>query len=146
MSLELNQETGEMLLSHYGNTFALGFKGDAGFIERCYNLAFNYSMTNGALIELSQSMSYILTNPVKIMQALKLYFYNEVIRNREVAVSFTDDGDIVVDEAMAEKLSLEKAQAFFDKKIRKENFMFNQYLNKIKLNADCDDGVIYSEK
>ena len=102
MSLELNEETGEILLSHYGNTFALGFKGDNGFIERCYNLAFNFSMTNGALIELSQNMSYVLTNPVKIMQALKVYYYNEVIRKREVSVSFNEEGEIIVDEAGAE--------------------------------------------
>ena len=57
-----------------------------------------------------------------------------------------DEGEIIVDEVGAEKLALEKAQAFFDKKIRKENFMFNQYLNKIKLCADCDDGVVFSEK
>jgi hypothetical protein len=33
-------------------------------------------------------------------------------------------------EEAAEKLSVEKAQTFFDSKIRKENFMFNLYLDK----------------
>jgi len=129
---KLEQETGEMLLSRYGNTYALAFKGDSNFIKRCYNLAFNFCMTNGALIELTQNMSYILTSQEKIINSLKLYFYAEVIRNKEVKVEFDDDYNITVDEDAAEKLSGEKAQAFFDTKIVKENFMFNKYLDRIK--------------
>lgn len=131
--MTIEQESGELLLSRYGNTFALGFKGDAGFRERSYNFAYNFGVVNnGALIQLTENMSYVLTSPIKIMAALKLYYYNNVIRNKEVAVSFDEEGEIHIDEAAAEKISMEKAQAFFDTKIRKENFMFNQFLDRIE--------------
>lgn len=130
MSRLLNEETGQMLLSHYGNTFALGFKGDAGFIERSYNFAFNYCATNGALMNVATDMSYVLTNPVKLMNALKLYYYNEVIMLDKVKNELNEEGELVVDEAAAEKLSNELAQSFFETKIRKENFMFNEFLNR----------------
>ncbi len=132
MKIKLEQETGQMLLSRYGNTFALAFKGDADFIKRCYNFAHNFCVTNGALIELTQDMSYVLTSHEKLMKALALYFYADVIRNKEVSVSFDDDYNITVDEVAAEKLAAEKAQAFFDTNIIKENFMFNKYLDRIK--------------
>lgn len=129
--MTLENETGEFLLSRYGNTFALAFKGDAAFIERGYNFAYNFcAINNGALMTLTQDMSYVLTSPVKIMAALKLYYYNQVIRNKEVAVSFDDEGQIHIDEAAAEQISMDKAQKFFDEKIKKENFMFNAYTDK----------------
>lgn len=136
MSRLLNEETGEMLLSHYGNTFALGFKGSADFIERSYNFAYNFCATNGSLMEISQQMSYVLTNPVKLMNALKLYYYNEVIMLDKVRNELDDEGKLIVDEVAAEKLSTELAQQFFDVKIKKENFMFNEFLNKRKESAE----------
>jgi hypothetical protein len=130
--LKLEQETGEMLLSRYGNIYALAFKGNSDFVTRCYNFAFNFGVTNGSLIELTQDMSYVLSSQEKILKALKLYFYGEVIREKLVRVDFDEDCNISVDEVAAENLAAEKAQAFFDNKIQKENFMFNKYLDKIK--------------
>jgi hypothetical protein len=136
--MTIEQETGELLLSRYGNTFALGFKGDAGFRERCYNFVYNFcAINNGSLIQLTENMSYVLTSPVKIMSALKLYYYNQVIRNKEVAFSFDEEGQIHIDEEAAEKISMQKAEAFFNEKIRKENFMFNQYLDK-RVELSCE--------
>lgn len=135
----LENESGKYLLSHYGNTFALGFKGDADFIQRSYNFAYNFCATNGSLIELGMDISYIITSPEKLMKALQLYYYNEVIRNREVSVSFNEEGEITVDEVNAEKLAEEKAKAFFEKNIIKENFMFNTYLDKIREFAPLGD-------
>ena len=142
MARLLHEETGEMLLSHYGNTFALGFKGDNDFIERNYNFAFNYCATNGALIGLTQSMSYVVTSPPRIMNALKLYYYNEVIMLGEAKSELNEEGELIVDEAAAEKLSMEKAQKFFETKIRKENFMFNQFLNKVQSFADVEPKMV----
>lgn len=128
--MTIEEENGQMLLSRYGNTFALGFKGDAGFLERSYNLAYNFCMTDGSLMPLAQDMSYIITSPVKIMKALELYYYNLVIMNKEINITFDDEGEIHIDEDAAKKLSLEKAQKFFETKIVKENFMFNQFLKR----------------
>jgi hypothetical protein len=130
--LKLEQEIGEMLLSRYGNIYALAFKGNPDFIERSYNFAFNFGVTNGSLIELTQDMSYVLSSQEKILKALKLYFYGEVIREKLVRVDFDEDYNISIDEIAAENLAAEKAQTFFDNKIQKENFMFNKYLDKIK--------------
>ena len=121
-----------MLLSRYGNTNALAFKGDKSFIERCYNFAYNFGITNGSLMELTQDMFYVLASEEKILKALKLYYYADVMREKLVRVDFDEDYNISVDEVAAENLATEKAQSFFDNRIQKENFMFNMYLDKIK--------------
>lgn len=135
-----------MLLSRYGNTFALGFKGDVEFIERSYNFAYNFCATNGSLIELAQDMSYIITDPERIMKALKLYYYNVVIMNKEVDIKFDEDGQIEIDEVAAEKLSTERAQNFFESKIRKENFMFNMFLDRIKEDVSQPPETVEAKK
>lgn len=134
MSIKLTEEKGEFLLSHYGNVFALGFRGDAGFLERAHNLAFNYSMTNGAIMSLGDNFRYIITNPERILKALECYFYNEVIRERLVAVSFSEN-DIIIDEDRTMDLARQSAQDFFDQRIKKENFMFNTYLDRVSERA-----------
>lgn len=132
MKIKLEQETGQTLLSRYGNVLALAFKGDADFIKRSYNFAYNFGATNGALIELTQDMSYVLTSHEKLMKALKLYFYADVIMNREIEVNFDDEDNVLIDEEACERLSGEKAQSFFENGIIKENFMFNKYLTRIE--------------
>ncbi len=42
----INNEKGEMLLSTYGSSFAVGFQGDANFIKRSFNWAFNTGLVS----------------------------------------------------------------------------------------------------
>ena len=129
----IENETGQYLLSHYGHTYALAFKGDADFIERSYNFAYNFCATNGSLIELGIDMHYILTTPEKLLKALALYYYNQIIRDKEIEVKHDpENGEVIINEEEAEALSAKKAQTFYDNNIIKENFMFNTYLDRVK--------------
>lgn len=123
--ISIENETGEFVLSQYGSCQALGFRGNQEFIERCQNFAINFGLSGGKLYRESDTMAYVVTNNEKILNAFKLYFYCQTIRNKEIPVEINEENDFEpkFDEALAEQRALEKAQKFISEKIIQENFM-----------------------
>lgn len=129
--IELENETGEFLLSHYGNGFALGFKGDEQFIDRGYNFSVNFGVTNGSLLKESEKMSYVLTTKEKLFHALKLYYYGRVLGRKEIPVNIDlETNECIVDEKQAEELAEKHAKFFMENVLKEVNFMFDNYFDR----------------
>ncbi len=127
LAAELDGTSNQMLLCPYGDQFALGFKGTKDFIERGFNLAFNYGMTNGQLRMLYDSCGYVFTDLERIKRGFASYFYGELRRTGEVKPlvegTYENGYESVYDEAALESLSARKADSFMAEHVDHVSFM-----------------------
>lgn len=131
--MTLNDETGKFLLSFYGNSFALGFKGDNKFIQRCFNWAHNHSVTSGGLhwfYDHGGKLAYILIKSREdIIKGFAAQFRSDIIMGHEVPPlkdemnPRTLDYILEYDEEKIEKMALERAEKFFAERVELENFL-----------------------
>ncbi len=132
------------LLSVYGANYALGFKGDSSFINRCYNWATNTGVVHkGARLlwyyeKDTGRLAYVCPKSVsKIIEGLKLQFRAEIIASREIPplrdelVESEDEAvepvyHLEFDETGIEKLSAQRADEFMSAHVMKDNFVLDR--------------------
>lgn len=143
----LYNETGEIMLSLYGSEFALGWRGDAEFMTRMENLVFNFSLSSGKgytiinniitpkFNKVHDGLTYVLTTIEKLMSGLTIYFKGEMLLitkdypEEAIERKYDEDGEELVLERVYRDdiffdLAYEKAEAFYNDKIQKINFMY----------------------
>lgn len=123
MSIKLENETGQLILSRYGAVMALGFSGDEAFIERCYNFAYNFCATNGDLMPFNVNFKYVLTTEEKLLKALKLYFCGQFLTNGKIKSTLDEDFELKFDQKALEEEAEKAAKLFYDRNIVRDNFM-----------------------
>lgn len=122
--MPLNNEVGSFYFIQYGSKFALGFEGTVDFIERCYNLFYNFSATNGKLYKLHDGLGYIVVrSKEKIQKALEGYFYSEFLTSFKTKEEFSEDTGFVIeyDEKGCEAKAKIEAEQFMSK-VQFKNF------------------------
>jgi hypothetical protein len=137
--IKLEDETGEFELSLYGSEFALAFRGDPDFMRRTTNLIVNYGIGRSSIgarkfykpkeNKVYEGCSYVLTSMENLMKGLTMYFMAQVILDKEIEVAkiYDDEGDYLDstwDEERQFELGYAKAVAFYEKRIKHDNFMF----------------------
>jgi hypothetical protein len=134
---QLISEPVEYLICVYGKGNALGFRGEQEYITKAYNLFANMDCEGPAnrsaplLVEIDKNkigLSYIYTTIPRISKALELFFYTNILLNREVPVWSTWDEEtgeynLIQDTESAEKLSKEYAARFMTEHIKIESFI-----------------------
>lgn len=87
--IKLEEESGEFLLSDYGNGVALGFRGDEDFIRRCENFAINHGLAKRTpLCNIgTNGIHYLCTSVDKIEKALMEFYSGYVVLHKLVAPS-----------------------------------------------------------
>ena len=129
--IKLEDENGTVIFSKYGNCEVLVFKGDNDFINRWYNLCYNFSITNKKLYRFLDIGFYISTTENKIIYGLANYFYGQIIINNEIPIKQIidkkDNITIEYDENLANKMAAEKAVKFWTSNIIKENLLMDKY-------------------
>ena len=131
--MTLNDENGKYLLSFYGNSLALGFKGDNDFIRRSFNWAHNHEVTKGSLHWFygdGGKLAYVLIKSREdIVSGFARQFRAEIIMNHEIP-SLRDEFDpengesiLEYDEKKIDKLAQKRAEEFFAERVELENFL-----------------------
>ncbi len=130
------EETGEFLLSRYGSIWALGFKGDYGFVQRSHAWAINTGIARGNLrwmYGLNGKIAYVaVKEEERILKGLAAQFYAEIIRDKEIAPLDikmdleTEMTEVVYDEIAIESLAYERAVQFYETRVVCVPFMESQ--------------------
>lgn len=133
--IKLNDEKGITLLSIYGSKFALGFEGDESFIERSFNLYYNYGATNGALHRIHDGFSYIvLSDKERLLSCLEKYFYSELHNEFKTKETYDEDKGWIIeyDESKLIKKSQQEAELYFNN-IQLRNFaLFKDFRDDLR--------------
>jgi hypothetical protein len=125
----LNDETGEFILSHYGQYPAFCFIGPEDFVKRTINLFENYGTIKvGKHSVLSNSMHYFLAPSDRILSAIKECFIAEIIRNRlpeaQIQTSFNEESEnfeLTCDDTAVESLAETMANDFWENKVQRKD-------------------------
>ncbi len=143
--IKLEEETGKVFLSSYGNEFAFGWIGDAEFMTRMENLVFNYGLSTGKgytvkynLIKpkfhtIYSGMSYILTSVDRLMAGLTNFYINQVKQGKDYPpeirkVIYDEEGtfvDVQWEEDVVFDLAFDRAQKYYEEIIIQSNFMYD---------------------
>jgi hypothetical protein len=136
--IKLIEDQGDWLISSYGANIALGFKGDPGFIERCYNWAVNTGVVHkGQRLcwfheAVTGKLAYVCPKSVAaIERGLALQFRAEIIQSREIPPlkeGWTEDDELILelDEARIDELAGRRAKAFMAERLIRDSFVLGR--------------------
>lgn len=128
------RENGAIYLTFTGCKFALGFKGDPSFLQRCFNLCMNRGIV-GPIARLRLPFgpcgrfAYVVTQSKKrIARGLAEQFRSEIIMAREVeplSESVGEDGeyDVQWNEPVIAAMAEERARAFMEDHVENDDFI-----------------------
>lgn len=140
---DFKNTTNSFILSLYGSSLVLAFKGSKDFIKRSYNLCYNYSITNGNLLHFDGEIYYIIikkekngiTPKERLRKGLNLYFINEIKMNKEIPLLKdqwnNDESEYLIeyDEAKIQKMASIRTDEFIIANIKEDNFMMQYFAN-----------------
>ena len=129
---KLVDEPVQFLLSFYGCGLALGFKGSADAVERCFNWASNCGVSKGQLWHLydrGNSMAYVFVqNRDVLLAGLIKQIRAELIMSHEIPPLVdrinpeTDEIELEYDEALLDQIATIRATDFLTNHITLDNF------------------------
>jgi len=126
---------GQFLLTHWGDSLALGFRGEPDFIRRCYNWAINRDVAKGELhwpFDKDGRLAYVLVeNHAAIERGLAEQFRDEIILTHEVPwereARWDNEADIYfegeVNQTKVDQLAAKRAADFMATHVTSEPFL-----------------------
>lgn len=121
----LEEESGEFILSAYGNGHAVLCRGDDAFRARCRCLFENHKpdKSRAAFLDYDDRTSYMTTSKDGFRNLLKRYYYGVVALSKEIP----DLSEDVYDEVAMEKRAEEKADSFIAGRLKVQPFLNLRY-------------------
>jgi len=151
----LNDETGEFILSHYGQYPAFCFIGPEDFVKRTINLFENYGTIKvGKHSVLSNSMHYFLAPADRILSTIKECFIAEIMRNRppecKIKTEFDEESEsfeLTYDDDAIKSLAETMANDFWENKVQRKDLfpyfsnIYNDFYGIGKYNDTSEEKV-----